>query len=99
MAYNDRAVGSVRNIKTKYMNEEQIRDEARKAANGSQFSSNYRYDHKSYEDGFYEGMTQALSQLPVVGQSELLPCEMCGGKINQEDKFTDEKHCEKCGWF
>lgn len=50
------------------MNEEQIRDEARKAANGSQFSSNYPYDHKSYEDGFYEGMKQALSQ-PTVGGS------------------------------
>jgi hypothetical protein len=49
------------------MNEEQIRDEARKAANRSQFRSNYPYDHKSYEDGFHEGMTQALRQPPVVG--------------------------------
>ena len=35
----------------------------------------------------------------VVEQSEQLPCEMCGGKIDKEDKFTDEKHCENCGWF
>lgn len=47
------------------MNEEQIRDEARKAANRSQFMSNHIYDHKSYEDGFYEGMNQALHQPPV----------------------------------
>lgn len=42
------------------MNEEEIRDEARKAADRSQFMSNHIYDHKSYEDGFYEGMNQAL---------------------------------------
>lgn len=48
------------------MNEEQIRDEARKAANRSQFMSNHIYDHKSYEDGFYEGMNQALRQPAVM---------------------------------
>lgn len=35
----------------------------------------------------------------VVGQSDQLDCEMCGGRIDKEDKFTDEKHCENCGWF
>lgn len=47
----------------KYMNEEQIRDFAIKAADSSQFMSNHPYDHKSYEDGFYKGMEQALHQL------------------------------------
>ena len=32
-----------------------IKDEARKAANGSQFKSNHIYDWKSYADGFEEG--------------------------------------------
>jgi predicted Zn-dependent protease with MMP-like domain len=50
------------------MNEEEIRDEARKAANRSQFKSNHIYDHKSYEDGFYEGMMQALRIHDVSGQ-------------------------------
>jgi hypothetical protein len=54
------------------MNEEQIRDEARKAANRSQFMSNHIYDHKSYEDGFYEGMNQALRQYGVMQRSEQL---------------------------
>lgn len=54
------------------MNEEEIRDEARKAANRSQFMSNHVYDHKSYEDGFYEGMSQALRQYNVSGQREQL---------------------------
>lgn len=22
----------------------------------------------------------------------------CGGKIDKYDKFTEESHCEKCGW-
>lgn len=54
------------------MNEEQIRDDARKAANRSQFMSNHIYDHKSYEDGFYEGMNQALRQYGVMQRSEQL---------------------------
>lgn len=54
------------------MNEEQIRDEARKAANRSQFMGNHIYDHKSYEDGFYEGMNQALRQYGVMQRSEQL---------------------------
>jgi hypothetical protein len=60
MFYNVPRVCVGRIIKRKYMNEDEIRDEARKAANRSQFLSNHIYDHKSYEDGFYEGMTQAL---------------------------------------
>lgn len=54
------------------MNEEEIRDEARKAANRSQFMSNHIYDHKSYEDGFYEGIKQALRQYGVMQRSEQL---------------------------
>lgn len=42
---------------------------------------------------------EILRLFGVVGQSEQLPCEMCGGKIDKEDRFTDEKHCENCGWF
>jgi hypothetical protein len=42
---------------------------------------------------------EILRLFSVVGRSEQLPCEMCGGKIDKEDKFTDEKHCENCGWF
>lgn len=67
------------------MNEEQIRDEARKAANRSQFKSNHIYDHKSYEDGYYEGMNQALHIAPVVGQSEQLtqkPNYCIDGSVN-----------------
>lgn len=47
----------------KHINEEEIRYKARKAANRSKFMSNHIYDHKSYEDGFYEGMNQALRYL------------------------------------
>ena len=35
--------------------------------------------------------------LPDVGRT--LVCELCNGKIDREDKFTEEKHCENCGWF
>jgi len=54
------------------MNKEEIRDEAIKAANRSQFMSNHIYDHKSYEDGFYEGMNQAIRQYGVIQGSEHL---------------------------
>ena len=54
------------------MNKEEIADEARKAANRSQFKSNHIYDYKSYEDGFIEGMTQSLSIANVVERSEQL---------------------------
>lgn len=46
-----------------------------------------------------EEQVEQLRKHGVVGRSEQLPCEMCGGKIDKEDKFTDEKHCENCGWF
>lgn len=47
----------------------------------------------------YESEVKKFRLGDGVGQSELLPCEMCGGNIDKEDKFTDEKHCENCGWF
>lgn len=25
-------------------------------------------------------------------------CDLCGGKVDKEDKFIDEEHCENCGW-
>lgn len=67
------------------MNEEEIRDEARKAANRSQFMSNHIYDHKSYEDGFYEGMNQALRQYGVMQRSEQL--------------FAFLEYCDNAGWI
>jgi len=57
------------------MNEEEIRDEARKAANRSQFKSNHIYDQKSYEDGFYEGMMQALRIHDVSGELAVDECK------------------------
>ena len=54
------------------MNEEEIREEARKAANLTKFMSNHIYDQKSYEDGFCEGMKQALRLHDVIGRSEQL---------------------------
>ena len=91
MLYNGIHIGVVRIIKTKYMNEEQIRDEARKAANRSQFMSNRVYDHKSYEDGFYEGMNQALRQYGVMQRSE----QLCGF-FEADTKTSSATKC-KCG--
>lgn len=85
------AVGEARIINTKYMNEEEIRDEARKAANRSQFMSNHIYDHKSYEDGFFEGMKQALRIHDVMVRSEQLPCSHCGRPLKEHSK--DSKLC------
>lgn len=79
----------MRIIKT--MNEEKIRDEARKAANRSQFMSNHVYDHKSYEDGFYEGMSQALRQYGVMQRSE----QLCGF-FEADNKTSSATKC-KCG--
>lgn len=73
------------------MNEEEIRDEARKAANRSQFMSNHIYDHKSYEDGFYEGMNQALRQYGVMQRSE----QLCGF-FEADNKTSSATKC-KCG--
>lgn len=25
-------------------------------------------------------------------------CELCGGKVDKYDKFTEEEHCQNCGW-
>ncbi len=71
------------------MNEEQIRDEARKAANRSQFMSNHIYDHKSYEDGFYEGMNQALRQYGAIGS-------VCPDCLMGRDEFEPEWKCPDC---
>lgn len=68
------------------MNEEQIRDESRKAANRSQFMSNHIYDHKSYEDGFYEGTKQALRQYDVVGQDEYLQEKLTNNCLPSRNK-------------
>jgi hypothetical protein len=70
------------------MNEEEIRDEARKAANRSQFMSNHIYDHKSYEDGFYEGMNQALRQYGVITSV----CDNCKDVTG----FYLGTTCQKC---
>lgn len=47
-----------------------IKDEARKAANRSQFKSNYKYDHKSYEDAFIEGVKYALQHSALLMDRE-----------------------------
>lgn len=73
------------------MNEDEIRDEARRAADRSQFMSNHIYDHKSYEDGFYEGMNQALRQYAVMQRSE----ELCGF-FEVDTKTSSATKC-KCG--
>lgn len=54
--------------------DEMIKDEARKAANASQFMSNWIYEHKSYEDGFNKGAEFIKSRT---------------GNM-REDEFTDE---------
>lgn len=62
-------------------------------------------EYEPMSDKAYEYMENAMEQYAelrlgdVVGRGEQLPCEMCGGNIDKEDKFTDEKHCENCGWF
>lgn len=25
-------------------------------------------------------------------------CELCGGKVDKYDNFTEEEHCQNCGW-
>jgi hypothetical protein len=25
-------------------------------------------------------------------------CDLCGGKVDKYDKFTEEEHCQNCGW-
>lgn len=25
-------------------------------------------------------------------------CDLCGGSVDKYDKFTEEKHCQNCGW-
>lgn len=26
-------------------------------------------------------------------------CSLCGALIDMYDKFTEEEHCQNCGWF
>jgi len=48
---------------------------------------------KSYEEGFIEGMKQALQLLNVVEQSEQFKCPCCGS--NNVYK-TNAYHCNRC---
>ena len=25
-------------------------------------------------------------------------CDLCGDKVDKYDKFTEEEHCQNCGW-
>jgi tRNA U54 and U55 pseudouridine synthase Pus10 len=25
-------------------------------------------------------------------------CDLCGGQVDKYDKFTEEEHCQNCGW-
>ena len=25
-------------------------------------------------------------------------CDLCGGSVDKYDKFTEEEHCQNCGW-
>ena len=52
--------------------EEEIKQEAIKAANRSQFMSNWIYDHKSYEEGYLIGAKWALSQVQAIDGRELI---------------------------
>ena len=51
--------------------------------------SNHIYDHKSYEDGFYEGMNQALRQYGVIGSV----CDGCGSKFDAMDIQVGVCYC------
>ena len=47
-----------------------IKVEARKAADRSQLNSNHIYDHKSYEDGFVEGVHYAMKHTALLMDRE-----------------------------
>ena len=49
------------------MNEERIKDEARKYANQSQFKSDFPHDWHSVNDGFTEGFKTALRLIEASG--------------------------------
>lgn len=53
-------------MKVKFFDNKQVKEIARKAANNSQFKSDYPYDHKSYEDGFYDGMLKAIEAVSIL---------------------------------
>jgi len=50
-----------------------------------------------WSEGFRRGFSKAIKQQRIDIVKSV--CEICGCTIDQEDKFTDEKHCPKCGWF
>jgi len=57
------------------MNEQQIKEEAKKYANKSQFKSDFPHDWNSVYDGFIQEMKLVLNLPCVVGQSEELPLD------------------------
>lgn len=59
--------GTIQHIKI--MKELDIKHKAKIAADESQLKSNHKYDHKSYEDGFIEGMNSAIG-LETVDESK-----------------------------
>ena len=67
--------------------EEEIKQEAIKAANRSQFMSNWIYDHKSYEEGYLIGAKWALSQVQAIEGRELLTkfAEFLNENINEDE--------------
>ena len=65
--------------------EEEIKQEAIKAANRSQFMSNWIYDHKSYEEGYLIGAKWALSQVQAIDGRELLERFKKWQKLNHYD--------------
>ena len=67
--------------------EEEIKQEAIKAANRSQFMSNWIYDHKSYEEGYLIGAKWALSQVQAIDGRELLIkfAEFLNENINEDE--------------
>ena len=66
---------------------EEIKQEAIKAANRSQFMSNWIYDHKSYEEGYLIGAKWALSQVQAIDGRELLIkfAEFLNENINEDE--------------
>jgi hypothetical protein len=77
--------------------EELVRDKARKAADFSQFKSNHIYDHKSYEDGFYEGMMQSFCMHNVVLDiTGGFTCDNCGCHPNVIYTTVSGRFCERC---
>lgn len=79
------------------MKEEEIRSESIKAANRSQFMSNYIYDHKSYEDGYYEGMKNALEKLFGDNKNRQIKCQCKKAEFTRTVDDKCNPLCAKCG--